>query len=280
MAMFISLQDHGYQWYLVLFNASDLKEYQDLGPDERYKMGFKRVYGSDPKYDHLMELLEAEDKIGYGKDNDEMRHSQTHTEVLKDIGVDPLTQTQLDAGWWYCRPFSATSSSSDKLITAAAPFIDQDHPMRSHQFEVILKYTGQLSCLSGIDDNNDDDNSNTASILEISDNKVEEIVDDDISQQRERQRQSRFGEDESNDQDDESDNGNSDDETDESEGNSKKELLLAEDESEESNDACDDDASVETLWSLSNGKDKDGDEMSSQDEVNHDESPEDPADDT
>ena len=89
-----------------------------------------------------MELLEAKDEIDYDEDDDGMLHSQTHTEVLKDIGVDPLTQTQLDAGWWHCRPFSATSSLSDKLITSVAPFIDQDHPMRS-QFEVIPKHTGQ-----------------------------------------------------------------------------------------------------------------------------------------
>ena len=65
VAMFISSRDHQYQWDLVLSDASDLKEYQGLGPDEWYRTGFKQVCGSDPKYDHLMELLEAEDEIDY-----------------------------------------------------------------------------------------------------------------------------------------------------------------------------------------------------------------------
>ena len=65
----------------------------------------------DPKYDHLIELLEAKEEIDYDEDDDEMLHNQTHTEVLKEIVVTPLTQNQLDVGWWYCRPFSETSSS-------------------------------------------------------------------------------------------------------------------------------------------------------------------------
>ena len=168
------------------------------------------------------------------------------------------------------------------LTTSAAPFIDQDHPKRSH-FGIVLRYTGQLSLLPGVVNNNHDDNSNTDGVLEILDDLAEEIVDDDISQQHERQRQCCFGEEEEEGKD-ESDHENSDDETDDSEGDDKnydsegdkeeainnKVLVLADDESGESSDNNDSDASVETLWSLASGKDEDGVDMSSEDEVNHD----------
>ena len=69
-----------------------------------------------------------------------------------------MTWAQLCNAWWNFRPLSLTSSAVDKLIIAAAPRIDANHPQRRN-FEYILKYNGQLSLFLGQDSdvNNDND---------------------------------------------------------------------------------------------------------------------------
>ena len=110
------------------------------------------------------ELLDdSEDE--FDEEDDEMAETMTHHQVLEKRGVIPVTQIQLDSGWWNRRPFSATSSTRDRMITSAVPFITEDHPMRS-RFETILKYTGQLSLLPGVEVEEDDD-SNTDNKLKL-----------------------------------------------------------------------------------------------------------------
>ena len=111
--------------------------------------------------------------------------ADTHAKLMSDQWFRPVTRGQLDNGWFNMRTLSLTSSAVDKLIIAAAPYIDPDHAYYE-LFKQILEYTGQAHLLAKTnaedDDNNDsmeDDQSSCESddgVSSVSDEMVQRLI--------------------------------------------------------------------------------------------------------
>ena len=89
-------------------------------------------------------LFEEDNEDGDGDNEDEPRDACSHPRVIADQGVRPVTWTQLDSGWWNCRPLTLTSSAVDKLIITSTLHIDTNPPICSH-FEHICGCIGHQS---------------------------------------------------------------------------------------------------------------------------------------
>ena len=113
--------------------------------------------------------------------------ADAHAHLMDDQGFRPVTRGQLDNGWFNMRTLSLTSSAVDKLIIAAAPYIDPDHAYYKH-FKQIFEYSGQAHLLAKAkanaedDDNNDsmeDDQSSCESddgVSSVSDEMVQRLI--------------------------------------------------------------------------------------------------------
>ncbi len=181
VAMFLSSRERGIEWDLVLADAHCLKRYTKYFKSSqssrekgqrfmdafvplrsRYKGDWYKI--QDERRDEFVDLRRDEDpEVDDDTLLDEFDY-RWYPDMLKNTqGVQPLCWVQLCAAWWMMRQLALTSSTSDKLIIAAAPFIDTNHPQRAN-FERILEYTGQSHLLPNNaapaqeqDDDNDND---------------------------------------------------------------------------------------------------------------------------
>ena len=144
VTLFLTTEMHDLSYDLVAANPADLQLYQaNLSLSQRLRLGFKHFCGDpDPALDE--------------ENDDEADHHSDEEESLKGhIGtlskqVMPVTMVQLCAMWWFLRTFCLTSSTTSHLIKLFARTIDVEHPMRK-DFEVVLRYTGNLNLLPGAD---------------------------------------------------------------------------------------------------------------------------------
>lgn len=181
VALLLSSREHKIEWDLILADPSTSERYSQyreiknlpesrprvIEKGKRFMDGFALLEGKGEDYESILHARakqlssdEDEEMEQTSSDEDEETDRRVQPEVLIGQGVEPLTWVQLCQAWWICRSLSLSSSTVDKLIVAAAPFIDHDHPMRQH-FERILRYVGRDSLLptqaAGVHSDDDED---------------------------------------------------------------------------------------------------------------------------